>query len=243
MQILSIGNSFSQDAQTYLYRMAKNMFSVNLYIGGCSLETHYRNMMGDKYAYSLEACNIRTGFQMSIKEALLSRGWDVVTLQQVSTQSYKYDSYFPYVEELAAYVRKMCPKAKLYIHETWGYETGSEKIEKMGFRTMEEMSEKVFETYARVAEKIGADGIIPSGHGLLALSRAQDKPVHRDGSHADNGIGRYMLGCIWYETLTGKPVTETEFSDFDVEVTPEEAALVREVAHKTVTEFLETQRG
>jgi hypothetical protein len=242
MQILSIGNSFSQDAQTYLYRMAKNMFSVNLFIGGCSLETHFRNMMGDKNAYSLEICNLRTGFSMSIKEALLSRAWDVITIQQASPQSYKYDNYFPYVEELAAYVRKMCPRAKLYIHETWGYETGSEKIEKHGFRTMEEMSEKVFETYARVAEKIGADGIIPSGHGLLALHKAQDKPVHRDGSHADLGIGRYMLGCIWYETLTGKPAPEN-FSDFDVEVTPEEAALVREVAHKTVTEFLETQRG
>ena len=242
MQILSIGNSFSQDAQTYLYRMAKNMFSVNLFIGGCSLETHFRNMMGDKNAYSLEICNLRTGFSMSIKEALLSRAWDVITIQQASPQSYKYDNYFPYVEELAAYVRKMCPRAKLYIHETWGYETGSEKIEKHGFRTMEEMSEKVFETYARVAEKIGADGIIPSGHGLLALHKAQDKPVHRDGSHADLGIGRYMLGCIWYETLTGKLAPEN-FSDFDVEVTPEEAALVREVAHKTVTEFLETQRG
>ena len=242
MQILSIGNSFSQDAQTYLYRMAKNMFSVNLFIGGCSLETHFRNMMGDKKAYSLEICNLRTGFSMSIKEALLSRAWDVITIQQASPQSYKYDNYFPYVEELAAYVRKMCPKAKLYIHETWGYETGSEKIEKHGFRTMEEMSEKVFETYARVAEKIGADGIIPSGHGLLALHKAQDKPVHRDGSHADLGIGRYMLGCIWYETLMGKPAPEN-FSDFDVEVTPEEAALVREVALKPVTEFLETQRG
>ena len=242
MQILSIGNSFSQDAQTYLYRMAKNMFSVNLFIGGCSLETHFRNMMGDKNAYSLEICNLRTGFSMSIKEALLSRAWDVITIQQASPQSYKYDNYFPYVEELAAYVRKMCPRAKLYIHETWGYETGSEKIEKHGFRTMEEMSEKVFETYARVAEKIGVDGIIPSGHGLLALHKAQDKPVHRDGSHADLGIGRYMLGCIWYETLMGKPAPEN-FSDFDVEVTPEEAALVREVAHKTVTEFLEIQRG
>ena len=163
-------------------------------------------------------------------------------LKVISAQSYKYDGYFPYVDELAVYVRKMCPKAKLYIHETWGYETGCEKIEKQGFRTMREMSEKVFETYARVADRIGADGIIPSGHGLLALHEAQEKPVHRDGSHAGLGIGRYMLGCVWYETLMGKPAPEN-FSDFDVEVTPEEAALVREIAHKTVTDFLEIQRG
>lgn len=242
MQILSIGNSFSQDAQTYLYRMAKELFSVNLYIGGCSLERHYRNMLGDKREYSLEVCNVRTGFTMSIKEALLSRSWDVVTLQQVSSQSFQYESYMPYIEALAAYVRKMCPKAKLYIHETWGYESGTERIEKMGFRTMEEMSEKVFATYARVAESIGADGIIPAGHGLLALSHAQDKPVHRDGGHADLGIGRYLLGCIWYETLTGQPAS-AEFTDFDTEVTPQQAALVRKIAHQTVIEFSERQRG
>ena len=99
------------------------------------------------------------------------------------------------------------------------------------------MSEAVFATYEKVAKEISADGIIPSGHGLLALSKAQDAPVHRDGSHADLGIGRYMLGCIWYEALFGKPITETHFSDFDVSVSPEAAALVREVAHETMNQF------
>ncbi len=242
MQVLSIGNSFSQDAQTYLARIAKNLFTVNLYIGGCPLERHYRNMLGDKYEYDLEVCGIRTGFKMSIKEALLSRKWDVITLQQVSAQSFRFESYTPYIEELAAYVRRMCPSAKLYIHETWGYESGTERVEKMGFRTMEEMSERVFATYAKAAELIGADGIIPSGHGLLALAKAQEKPVHRDGSHASLGLGRYLLGCVWCETLTGQS-PNAEFSDFDEEVTPKEAALVREVAHKTVTEFLAIQKG
>ena len=93
-------------------------------------------------------------------------------------------------------------------------------------------------TYAKAAELVRARGIIPSGHGMLALSHAQEAPVHRDTFHAGLGAPRYMLGCIWYEVLTGKPVTNTAFSDFDVEVTPEEAALAREVAHKTVTEFL-----
>ena len=243
MKILSIGNSFSQDAHTYIHRMARELFTVNLYIGGCPLERHYRNMLGDSRDYALEVCGIGTGFPISIKEAILSREWDVITLQQVSSQSYKYWSYNPYIKELAAYVRKMCPSAKLYIHETWGYESGSARVEHAGFETMAQMSEAVFANYARVAEEIGADGIIPAGHGLLALSLAQDKPVHRDGAHVDLGIGRYMLACVWYETLTGKPVTETEFSNFDVPVTPEQAALVREVAHKTVTEFLAAKKG
>ena len=48
IKVLSIGNSFSRDAQRYSYKIAKNegveFKSVNLYIGGCSLQTHYMNI-------------------------------------------------------------------------------------------------------------------------------------------------------------------------------------------------------
>ena len=45
MNILSIGNSFSQDAQKWLHSISVangNSFETyNLFIGGCSLETHW----------------------------------------------------------------------------------------------------------------------------------------------------------------------------------------------------------
>ena len=44
--VLAIGNSFSQDATHYLHQIAASdnveMKVVNLYIGGCSLEQHWR---------------------------------------------------------------------------------------------------------------------------------------------------------------------------------------------------------
>lgn len=242
MQILSVGNSFSCDAHTYLYRIShaekNDLSTVNLSIGGCTLERHYRNMLGDSRDYSLQVGGLSSGFPMSIKEALLSRPWDVITIQQASHVSFDFSTYTPYLEALVDYFRHMCPHAKIYLQETWGYETGSPRIEHYGFRTMEEMSGKIFSAYVKAAQTVHADGIIPSGHGMLALSKAQPSPVHRDTFHAGLGAPRYMIGCIWYETLTGKPVTRTDFSDFDVEVTPEEAALAREVAHKTVVEFM-----
>ena len=52
MNVLSIGNSFSQDAQRYLHRIAKadgcNLNTFNLYIGGCPLSLHYRNMISEE---------------------------------------------------------------------------------------------------------------------------------------------------------------------------------------------------
>ena len=123
MNILAIGNSFSQDATRYLQAIARSRGEkwnvVNLHIGGCSLEQHFRNMLRENEIYHLQINGTPSGFYVSLKEALLSRAWDVITLQQASHFSAFYNTYQPYLSELAAYVRKLCPKAKLYIHQTW----------------------------------------------------------------------------------------------------------------------------
>ena len=110
MKVLSIGNSFSQDAQRYLHSIAKNngvdLQTVNLYIGGCSLRTHYLNVLGDKQAYDLEFNGVSTGVKVSIRQVLESVEWDVITLQQVSNLSFNQESYSPYVQEVLSYVKK-----------------------------------------------------------------------------------------------------------------------------------------
>ena len=125
MKILSIGNSFSCDAQRYLQRLAKKdgtpCKTVNLFIGGCSLRTHYLNMVQDSASYVLGFNGEETGFKVSISQALASDDWDVITLQQASHFSPKYETYVPYLEKLAEYVRKYCPRAKIYVHQTWAY--------------------------------------------------------------------------------------------------------------------------
>ncbi|MBR4872637.1 MAG: DUF4886 domain-containing protein [Clostridia bacterium] len=245
LNVLSIGNSFSQDAQNYLHQVARaegeSLFCVNLYIGGCSLERHFRNVMGDSRAYEIQVCGKASGFYTSVKEALLSRSWDVVTIQQASHLSTDFSSYVPYLDEIAAVVRKYAPRAKLYVHQTWGYESDTERIRNHGFESMREMSERVFEAYDKARAQIGADGMIPAGRAMLALAEAGHAPAHRDTFHASLGAGRYLLACVWYETLTGKPVTNEAFSDFDVAVSQETAAHVREIAHKTIKEFSELE--
>ena len=110
MKILSIGNSFSCDAQRYLQRIAKkdgvSIKTVNLFIGGCSLRTHYLNALKDSVAYAFQFNGEDTGIKVSISQALESDDWDVVTLQQASQFSPNFDTYSPYLEYLAEYVRK-----------------------------------------------------------------------------------------------------------------------------------------
>ncbi|MBO4323399.1 MAG: SGNH/GDSL hydrolase family protein [Clostridia bacterium] len=226
MKILSIGNSFSFDAQRYLHALAKKrgvaMKTVNLFIGGCSLRTHYVNALNDSAAYGFCFNGEETGIKVSISEALSSDDWDVVTLQQASNFSFDYSSYTPYIEALKDYVKKFCPRAKIFIHETWGYESGSDRIKKAGFETQAEMFSKIESAYEQAAELIKADGIIPSGAAMLYASQNGIEKVHRDTFHASLGVGRYMLGLTWFKALTGEDISDDSFSDFDVPVTEEE---------------------
>ncbi len=232
MNILAIGNSFSQDATRYLYGIAKkqgykNFNVTNLYIGGCSLSMHHRNMLGDKKSYFLESNGIATGFLVSIKEALLNRDWDIVTIQQVSHFSPNYNTYEPYLTNLIAYVRELAPKAKIYIHETWAYEKDSNRlVNEMHFNTPEEMYAKIHESYLKAAEK--ADGlIIPSGTLFMNMLHSGIEKVHRDSFHATYGLGRYALGLLWLHTLLGADISENTFDDFDEPITEEEIKIAK----------------
>lgn len=231
MQILSIGNSFSQDATRYLHQIAKadgvDLTTVNLFIGGCSLYTHFKNMKGDLKAYRLEFNGENTEFMVSIKEALLSREWDVVTLQQASHFSYQPDTYNPYITELKNYIQEYCPKAKIYIHQTWGYETGSERLTNRGYTTYADMFKDVEKAYNLAFETIHADGMLKSGALLKALLENGAETVHRDTFHASLGLGRYAIALLWYKTLTGNSVLSNTFCDFDVPVSEQEIQLAK----------------
>ena len=238
MNILSIGNSFSQDAHRYLHRIAKadgvNLKTYNLYIGGCSLYRHYKNMLGDIEDYMLEMNGESTGFKVTVKEALLNREWDVVTIQQVSSQSTDYEKYQPYLNELIAYVKKLVPKAKIVIQQTWAYEEGSVKLtEHMGYSSHKEMFRDLQDAYEKAAKEINADMVIPSGELFQKLIEAGIEKIHRDTYHATYGLGRYALGLLWYSCLTGNDVAGNTFSDFDEEVSEKEI----ETAKKCVKEL------
>ena len=230
MRILSIGNSFSQDAHRYLHRLAKkegvDLTTVNLYIGGCSLRTHYLNMLDDKIAYDLEFNGETTRVKVSIKQVLESVEWDVVTLQQASGLSGRKESYSPYLEELEKYVKKYCPHAKIFIHETWAYEEDSEKLLNVAkYNRSEEMYQDVKTAYQNAAKTINADGIIPCGTAMIKAA-AMGLKAHRDTFHASYGAGRYLLALTWYKTLTGKEISQNNFVDFDEPVTEEEREIV-----------------
>ncbi len=233
MNVLAIGNSFSQDATRYLHAVARadgfRLDVANLYIGGCSLERHFRNMLSGERAYELQYNGSETSFFVSLKEALLNRQWDVITIQQASHFSFDPASYTPYAARVAAYIRNLAPKARLVMHQTWAYEDGSERLHDVaGYDTAANMLADIKAAYAAACAEISADGVIPSGELFARILAGGVPKIHRDTFHASLGLGRYALALIWYHVLTGRPVTGNAFSDLDEPAQPEHMRIVRE---------------
>ena len=238
MKILAIGNSFSQDATRYLHRMAAEnaivLKTVNLYVPGCSLKTHYYNSLYDAREYLLEFNGFSTGFYVTIKEALQSDEWDYVTVQQASPLSYKPESYQPYLNELAAYIKKYCPHAKILIHQTWAYEDGSERLANHGYETSADMFKDIEYAYHQACEDIQANGIIPCGKVLQACLAEGLETVHRDTFHASLGAGRYALALTWLCYLTGAKPEDIVFTQFEKPTTEEEIRIVKKAVSNIV---------
>ena len=221
MRILSIGNSYSQDAQRYLHRLSvaagEPISTVNLYIGGCSLERHDQNLQSGEKAYLYIYNGEETGLTVSLQDALEHCKYDVVTLQQASHYSTDYTTYQPYLDRLFAYVKQTQPDAKVLIHETWAYEDGCQRMtDKLGYNSAERMYAELHEAYKLAATALNVD-VIPGGTAMRLAVQSGLTPIHRDTFHASYDYGRYLLAATWFMKLTGKRLDGVKFTDFDTD--------------------------
>ena len=210
MKVLTIGNSYAGDATRYLHEIAaldgQAIKTVNLFIGGCSLAMHYKNMNNDSRNYLFEFNGHSTGIYVSLREALQSDDWDYVTMHQVSTQSIRYDTFQPYLKAISDYVAFHAPKAKRLLSQTWAYKANTPNLcEALGYKAPFDMFKDVKAAYAEAARETGFP-MIPGGEALMGLVREGMENVYRDALHASLGLGRYTLALTWYGFLTGRPL-------------------------------------
>ena len=236
MKILSIGNSFSDDAQRYLRSIAAaegvEIETLNLCIGGCSFETHASHVKDGARAYLFHYNgDVDCDDLITLDEGLAMREWDVVTLQQVSVLSFKKESFYPYIHEVVDYVRKKLPDAKIYIHQTWAYEHGCPRsFEITDGRDSEYMLDGIRESYRLAKQEIGAEGIIPSGELMELLRLNGAEGIYRDTFHAGYGLGRYAIALLWFKLFSGRSVLNNSFTELDEAVSQKDLKIARECA-------------
>lgn len=240
MKILIIGNSFGQDASRYLHGVSRfggeEITVVNLYIGGCSLYRHYRNMLSGQADYAYEINGNSTGLFVSLKQALLLQEWDAVVMQQCSPESGEYEKYQPFLHELCNYVAKYCPRAKRVLHMTWTFAHGCSRFGITPFSEPEEMLPAIENAYERAMQDEAFAFMIPSGRAMAKLYREAGPGIYRDGFHCNYGYTRYMLACLWFMAFTGRDIAGNAWRDFDIPVIDEEMLRSQRIARETLYE-------
>ncbi len=221
LRVLAIGNSFSVDAlEQEMFELVKaadrEILIGNLYIGGCSIDRHLKNMKEDLAEYSYRKINIEgradTIANCKLSYALSDEKWDYITFQQSSPISGQYES-FANVPELISLVRTAVgPEPTFLWHMTWAYSPDSKHD---GFANYGKDQTAMYNAIVECAQRVLADnpelkGIIPCGTAIQnARTSALGLNLTRDGYHLSRTTGRYIASCTWFAVLFDSPVLGT----------------------------------
>ena len=213
ISVLMIGNSFSVDAARYTHQISLGSdVEIELgvlYVGGCSLEQHVNFIKEGSAPYEWFINGESTSRYISLKEALLMKKWDYITLQQVSVYSGLLDTFYPYINQLVEYVREYQEEATLVLHKTWPYETGFENTNFEHYNyDRKTMYTCINKTYEQVSKDLGIKIIIRSGDVIEAAIEKYGEHFHKDGFHL-NEEGRYLVALGFLHTFNNnEPIKE-----------------------------------
>jgi hypothetical protein len=216
VKILSIGNSFSEDAQTMLYDIAKSagieLVLGNLYMGGQSLQGHWAQVTGNLSGYSYQkrsSTGRKDTANTSMKTGIQDEAWDIITFQQASETSGDYTTFQPYLNNLIDYVKGLATNAnvKYAFHMTWAYaststHSGYDKYDSNQLT----MYTAITDAYLKAMQETNISILIPNGTAIQnarssSYLKAMGTELTRDGHHMDLGIGRYIVGLGMFEAL------------------------------------------
>lgn len=175
LKVLIIGNSFSDNATTYLQTIAnergKKVLVGKAELSSCTLEKHWQ--LATQYDLNKDSEEFKPYNRKSLSMLLREQKWDVITLQQYSYLSGFKNSYQPYLKYLIDYLKKEAPSAKIVLHETWAYRSDAiefGKIEKnKNAASQLEMFQHIHEAYSYWAKEFSLK-IIPVGSAFFKMS-------------------------------------------------------------------------
>lgn len=208
LKVLMIGNSFSisvsKEAPKIAAAMGKKLDLASLYIGGCPLSKHAKNLNGTNMPYGVgcDYCGVRKvaetplgavcgrnkkgGATGNLRQIIAADKWDIVTIQQASHESWNEKTYQPHADQLIAAIRELAPQAEIRIQQTWSYCKGDSRIcdratmgpGKWGF-DQTGMYERLTANYVKLAKDNGFK-VIPMGLAVQKFRAAQNITDYKD---------------------------------------------------------------
>lgn len=207
MKILAIGNSFSMNTtehfNTITHLLCIDAKVTNLYVPGCSIETHVNNYKADAmYEFQVDAIKQEN---ITLKNTLIKGDYDIITLQQASDFSGIVSSLEPHLQQLIDIVRKYQPDSKIYYHQTWSYDPDSNHPAfvnyKLDFQVM-------YQSILEVTHFVNTNyklPIVQTGTALqLWRNLTETDTITKDGYHLHDGAPKIVAACVWVHTLVRK---------------------------------------
>jgi len=238
LRILAIGNSFSSDAvEQNLWELldASGIPSVigNVYAPGSYLSHHWNRAVGDKaeYRYFKRTKDGSTTLDdQTVLQAIQDEPWGIISLQQASDLSGLYDTYFPYLPDLMAWIGERSG-AEIVFHQTWAYPANSTHDAFANYgNDQETMYKAIVDAVRRATAACSIQTVIPVGTAVQnARTSVLGDTLNCDGLHLEWTYGRFLAACVWFETLTGQDVRENPYRPESV--TEDVAKICREAAH------------
>ena len=224
LSILAIGNSFSVDALQYFWNIGRSLgiskiVLGNLYIGGCSLETHATNATNDSASYTYyynDSGSWTTTKSYKISTAVKSRSWDYISMQQNSGNS-GVESTYSKLSTLISKVKSLMgssAKTKLVWHMTWAYQSDSTHS---SFATYNKNQTTMYNAIVtavknKIQTNANFDRIIPSGTAVQNMrSSVVGDTLTRDGYHMSYDLGRFLVGLMFVKSITGLDISKNTY--------------------------------
>ena len=225
LKILFVGNSFAVDTMEHTAEIAfslgvKKIKFGTLYVGGCSIESHYKHASEDLGVY-IYYVNEGEGWSSTpdykISDAIQSDEWDWIAIQHGTNAPSRYTSIECYdkLGALVDYIKNLAPKAKIAFNLTWMGEPDfpHHEIISYGGNTAL-MREKLVEVTAKVmADNPQIDLLVPTGTAIEnARTASKIGVLTRDGYHLSYDKGRYIGGLTFISTVTGIDAQRIEWA-------------------------------
>ncbi len=228
LKILTIGNSFSDDTMEYVGLIAESygmqVYLGNLYIGGCSVETHANNLKNDAPAYEYRTFvngAWKTQKNYKLADAVKSQNWDYISFQQASPDSGR-ESSLSSLDSLISGVRNIANSDATFIwHMTWAYQQNSTHS---GFANYNNDQTTMYNAIVSVAKdyisnKQEISFVAPVGTAIQnARTSILGDRLTRDGYHLDLYYGRYIAGLTFFGKITGVDLSKVKFAPANVNV-------------------------
>ena len=215
LKILFVGNSFAEDTMAYAADIAfslgvKKVKLCTLYVGGCSIEMHYKHAVEDIGAYTYYL-NEGEGWSsipyFKISDAVKSDDWDWIAIQHGTNGTSRYTSIECYEKlgPLVDHIKALAPCAKIAFNLTWLGEATRQHHEIISYRgNMALMREKLEAVTRQVMlNNPGIDLLVPTGTAIENARTSRIGLLTRDCYHLSMDKGRYIAGLAFISTVSG----------------------------------------